>query len=54
MWIAPRYVTAALVVNLLRIRARDGLARVPKTWSSFVDAALRRLVGLPEQDSEYD
>jgi hypothetical protein len=54
MWTATRYVTAALAVTLLRIRARDGLARGPKAWSSFLDVALRRLIGLPEQDREYD
>jgi hypothetical protein len=54
MWTATRYVTAALAVNLLRVRARDGLVRGPKAWSSLVDVALRRLVGLPEQDREYD
>jgi hypothetical protein len=54
MWTATRYVTAALAVNLFRIRAQDGLARGPKAWSSFVDLALRRIIGLPEQEREYD
>jgi hypothetical protein len=48
-----RYLTAALTVSTLRISAQDGRAKGPKIWASWVDRGLRRWLGLPEDDPDY-